>query len=168
MTSKNRTEGSDYPRDYTARVRLTAALRRGFEAVLHHEKLTKRVLPAFERALSADPQARVYYRTDGLGGVTLEFKAWGEQTSVYMFKVTDKGASWTDDFAKFLAQVDPSKDMARQAKEVTKLDALRKLDAQVRALRERADELVNEATGDDSGPSYGLRDMFPALFKGEV
>lgn len=172
-----------YPNDYAQRIAVVNAMRKALAKVAHHEKLTKRVRDEFEAAL---PGYTVRISTVGSGSMFGhdEVSVWGNgltydeavtaslgrATAVWPRQLQDAGGSWSKAMALDLDRNDYS-DIAEREQDETKLfPALDKIEAQIAALRLKAQALVAELpkpksakirTWDSENASSGLCAKYP-------
>jgi hypothetical protein len=169
----------EFPRDYSRQIAIVTALRRGFEAVKHHQKFTKRMLPVFERelpgytvSLSVEPGSFGFSRLN----------VWGNGLSyddgVRLSWVNSDRKPWQEQMAEDLDRQDPSDTAERQEQEISLIPKLEALETEIARLRAEAESLVSSlpiprsarlraAPHFWSSPSSALAKKFPGLFRGD-
>lgn len=166
-----------FPVDYRQRIDVVAALRRAFEKVKHHQKFTKRILPA----LNAELQGYTVSVSDD--GHFCRVGVWGnglvyEKTGIHLtWCTTQDDAQWVEKFQRELEINDCSDYAERQEEELKLVPQLEIIEAKIEALRAEAAELFETLPAPKSATirtshstwsraSYSLQKKYPLTFQG--
>lgn len=168
-----------FPRDMSQKIAVVAALRRGFEVVKHHQKFTKRMLPAFEKEL---PGYTVSLSVEPGDFGFARLRVWGNglayDDGVGLGWINSDKRPWQERMAEELDRNDVSDYAERQEQEIAIVTKLEAMEREIERIRAEASKIFEELPVPKSaklrsnechwsGPSYALRDKFPGLFKGD-
>ena len=166
-----------FPRDYGRQIAIVAALRRVFEVVKHHQKFTKRMLPAFEREL---PGYTVSLSVEPGDFGFARLNVWGNGLSyddaVRLSWINSDKQPWQERMAEELDRQDPSDSAERQEQEIALVSKLEAMEAEVVRLRAEAEALIVALPVPRSArlraesyfwshPSSAFAAKFPGLFR---
>jgi hypothetical protein len=163
-----------FPVDYSQRIAVVQALRKAFERVKHHQAWSGRLKKAFQTVL---PEYTISIGVGEYAGALHNVRVWGNglhyEDCVYV--CFNAGKVWQEGFSEELEIADCSDAAERQTQEVKLLPELEQIEAQIRALRAKAEALftalpvptsatIRKAEHFWSDASYALKGKYPNIW----
>jgi len=160
------------PRDYSHQIHIVAKLREAFQTVKHHQTWSKRLLPAFQKALPA------YTFSMGTVGTSLHtLDVWGNGLphSEHVHFCFHQSKPWAEAFAEDLDRQDCSDSAERERDEAALCPQLDDIEGAIAGLRASAHRLIEALPVPKSAktrrephfwtsPSSALAAKYPEIF----